>query len=192
MAFTFRPSAGLPDVVVIGPNHHDDDRGWFEETYKESAFKKAGIPGRFVQDNHTRSREKGTLRGLHFQKEPAAQGKLVRCLRGEFLDVAVDVRRGSPTYGRSALARLSAENRLMVYVPPGFAHGVQTLVSDTDVAYKVTAEYSPEHERAIRWDDPELAIPWPMARPILSAKDAAAPLLGQAEHNFVWKGGGNP
>lgn len=186
--FGFMRTTLVADVVVVRANEMDDHRGWFAETFKASAFATAGIPPSFPQENQSYSRRAGTLRGLHYQRDPAAQGKLVRCLVGSVFDVAVDIRKGSPTYGRWVAEELSAENRKMMWVPPGFAHGIQTLEDDTEILYKVTREYSPEHERAIRWDDPEIGVEWPNADPILSEKDVNAPFLADADNNFTWDG----
>lgn len=179
----------IPDVILVEPKLWNDERGWFSETYKRSEFEREGIVGEFRQDNHVRSTQRGVLRGLHYQLRAAAQGKLVRCVAGAILDVAVDVRRGSPTYARWVAAELSGENHRMLWIPEGFAHGYCTLTDLTDVHYKVTREYAASHERSIRWDDPELAIAWPTRAPILSKKDAAAPLLPDAESDFTWEAG---
>jgi dTDP-4-dehydrorhamnose 3,5-epimerase len=186
MPFTFQPLTNLPDVILIEPKAFGDDRGWFMETFKQSDFEAAGIRGPFRQDNHSRSNAKGVLRGLHYQTNPMAQGKLVRCPVGAIFDVAVDIRRGSPTYGKWVTAELSAENRRMLWVPPGFLHGFCTLTEISEVAYKTTAEYSAAHDRAVRWNDPALGISWPTTTPVLSPKDAQAPLLAQADNNFEW------
>ncbi len=186
-SFEFRPSVGLPEVIVIEPTASVDERGWFLESYKKSEFEKHGIPFEFVQDNHSRSMAKGILRGLHFQKKPAEQGKLVRCVFGELFDVAVDIRKGSPTYAKWVSATLSAENQHMMWIPPGFAHGYLTISSVSEVLYKVTSEYSPAHDRSVRWNDPTIGIKWPITNPILSRKDAEAPLLADADSNFVWR-----
>jgi dTDP-4-dehydrorhamnose 3,5-epimerase len=178
----------LPEAILIEPQTFSDERGWFVETYKKSEFEAQGITPYFVQDNHSRSKPKGILRGLHFQKDPVAQGKLVRCVLGEVFDVAVDIRRGSPTYAKWVSATLSAENHAMMWVPVGFAHGVLTTSDVAEVLYKVTAEYSPSHDRSIRWNDPAIGINWPLANPILSSKDAEAPLLKDVDNNFVWRG----
>jgi dTDP-4-dehydrorhamnose 3,5-epimerase len=172
----------IPDLVTASPAVFRDDRGFFIESYKKSEFTANGIPGEFVQDNHSRS-TLGTLRGLHYQLPPKAQGKLVRCLRGAIWDVAVDLRRSSPTFGQWRGMELSAENRLMLFIPPGFAHGFLALANETEIAYKCTDEYYPAHERCLRWDDPALAIQWPDtgAHPLLSPKDAAAPGLDGAD-----------
>jgi dTDP-4-dehydrorhamnose 3,5-epimerase len=176
----FHPTP-LPGVVLVEPTVFSDPRGFFMETYHAPKFAEAG-----VQDNHSRS-VKDTLRGLHYQIE-RPQGKLVRVVAGEVFDVAVDIRRGSPTFGRWHGVNLSADNRLQLYVPPGFAHGF-CVVSDTaDVIYKCTDVYAPKGERTIRWDDPELAVAWPVARPLLSEKDAAAPTLAEmADDLFVYR-----
>jgi dTDP-4-dehydrorhamnose 3,5-epimerase len=154
------------------------------ETYKESDFSANGIPDNFVQDNHSQSLVQGTLRGLHYQLIPAAQGKLVRCVVGAIYDVAVDIRKASPTYGNWVAAELSAENRRMVWIPPGFAHGFCTLTDTAEVVYKATARYSAAHDRIIRWNDPALTIDWPVAEPTMSPKDRDAPTLAKADNNF--------
>jgi dTDP-4-dehydrorhamnose 3,5-epimerase len=189
MPFKFKRFHELPEILIIEPEAVKDERGWFMESYKKSAFSSQGIPQDFVQDNHSCSTAKGVLRGLHFQKQPAAQGKLVRCVVGEVFDVVVDIRKGSPTNGRWVSAVLSAENRLMICVPVGFAHGFLTTTDVAEVEYKVTAEYSGAHDRAIRWNDPSIGIKWPISNPILSKKDAEAPFLKDADNNFVWKTG---
>ncbi|HXZ90198.1 MAG TPA: dTDP-4-dehydrorhamnose 3,5-epimerase [Candidatus Dormibacteraeota bacterium] len=188
MPFTFKRFERIPEVVLIEPRVFLDDRGWFRETYKKSDFTGQGIAFDFSQDNHSRSTAKGILRGLHFQKEPAAQGKVVRCVAGEIFDVAVDIRKGSPTYAKWVSASLSADNHAMVWVPPGFAHGVLTMSQVTEISYKVTSEYSPSNDRSVRWNDPEIGVKWPVTNPILSKKDAEAPLLKDVDNNFVWKG----
>jgi dTDP-4-dehydrorhamnose 3,5-epimerase len=180
MAFRFHPLA-IPEVVRVEPTVHRDERGWFLESYKRSDFEKAGIPHEFRQDNHSASLPAGVLRGLHYQLPPRAQGKLVRVLAGAVFDVAADVRPGSPTYGKWVAQNLSAADHGMLWVPPGFAHGFCTLAPGSEVAYKTTAEYSAQDDRGIRWDDPRLAIAWPVDRPLLSPKDRAAPLLSEAE-----------
>ncbi len=187
MPFAFAPLNDIPDVILIEPKAFGDDRGWFMETYKRSEFEANGIRAEFRQDNHSRSTAKGVIRGLHYQKDPAAQGKLVRCVAGKIFDVAVDIRMGSPTYGRWVSAELSAANRRLLWVPSGFAHGICTLTDECEVLYKATAEYSAAHDRAICWNDPALAIQWPVASPMLSSKDAEAPTLAQADNNFHWR-----
>lgn len=186
MAVEFAPVDDLPGLVVVVPQVREDERGWFAETYKRSVFQAAGIPDAFVQDNHAMSAQTGVLRGLHFQDVPHEQGKLVRCVRGEVFDVAVDIRRGSPTYGKWHSERLSDSNRRLLWIPPGFAHGYCTLADATEIEYKVTAEYAPEAERAVRWSDPAINIRWPVDEPILSPKDALAPPLSEVEHGFRW------
>jgi len=169
----------IPDVKVLLPARHGDARGWLSETWRRDCFAAAGIDVDFVQDNTAFSATAGTIRGLHFQTPPCAQGKLVRAVRGSIFDVAVDLRRGSPTYGRHAAATLSAERGETMWVPPGFAHGFCTLEPDCLVIYKMTALYSPTHEKGLRWDDPALGIVWPVANDaaILKAADRAHPLL---------------
>lgn len=191
MPFTFTPYE-LPGLLLVEPKAFHDARGWFLEAYKRSEFVKGGIPDVFVQDNYAHSVGLGTLRGLHYQKDPAAQGKLIRVVRGEILDVVVDIRKGSPTYGRHAAVRLSAENMRMLWVPVGFAHGYCALSEVSEVVYKVTHEYSPQHDRGIRWNDPALGIDWPTKEPIVSPKDANAPLLADADNSFVWTGAPGP
>ena len=188
MPFSFKRFDELPDIVIVQPQSVEDERGWFMETYKKSDFSEQGISQDFQQDNHSHSTVRGVLRGLHFQKEPAAQGKLVRCVIGEVFDVAVDIRKGSPTYGKWVSVILSAEKRQMMWIPIGFAHGFLTTTDVAEVEYKVTAEYSGEHDRAIRWNDPSIGIEWPVGNPILSGKDAEAQFLEDADNNFVWKG----
>ena len=156
MPFNFTRLA-IPDVILIEPRTFPDERGFFMESYKYSEFSAFGIKERFVQDNHSRS-VKGVLRGLHYQKHPKAQGKLVRVVVGEIFDVAVDIRHGSPTYGQWVGEKLSAENKRMLYIPPGFAHGFCVLSEGAEVLYKTTEEYSPEHDAGIIWNDPKLSI----------------------------------
>lgn len=169
--FVFTANELLPDVVLVRMTRHGDSRGWFAETYRRSVFAERGIAVDLRQHNHSRSAERGTLRGLHYQTAPLAQGKLIRVVSGEVFDVAVDIRRGSPTFGRWASTVLSAAEPTMLWVPEGFAHGFQTLAPNTEVLYETTAEYSAAHERGVRWDDQALAIPWPIAEPILSRRD---------------------
>jgi len=176
MPFTFR-ALTLPGVVLVEPTIFEDDRGFFMETFKRSAFAEAGIPLDFVQENHSRSAS-GTLRGLHAQREPQAQGKLIRVLEGEIFDVAVDIRRGSPMFGHWVSVALSRANRHQLYIPAGYAHGFMVVSGVAEVVYKTTKEYAPELEYGVRWDDPELAIPWPLAgAPLLSARDQRWPAL---------------
>lgn len=172
----------LPEVLLIEPRVFEDARGWFYESFNARAFAAAtGLDVTFVQDNHSRS-ARGVLRGLHYQLPPAAQGKLVRAVAGSILDVAVDVRRSSPTFGKWVAETLSAVNKRQLYVPAGFAHGFVALEDGTEVLYKTTDFYTPDAERSIRWDDPDLAIEWPSElAPLLADKDAAAPLLRDAD-----------
>jgi dTDP-4-dehydrorhamnose 3,5-epimerase len=175
----FTPSPILPEIIIIEPEIFLDDRGFFTEMYHQTKFEDAGIKGDFVQDNRSRSRQ-GTIRGLHYQVRKA-QGKLVWVLFGEVFDVAVDIRRSSRTFGKWQGTLLSSENKKGIYIPPHFAHGFCVLSKEADVFYKCTALYSPEDERTIRWDDPDLAIEWPIDNPFLSEKDSAAPLLKDGE-----------
>ena len=176
----------IPAIVLIKPKRFGDSRGFFMETYKRSDFVAQGIEETFVQSNFSRSTS-GVLRGLHYQKAPQAQGKLVGVLRGEVLDVAVDIRRGSPTYGHWVSQRLSEENGYMLYVPPGFAHGFCVLSTEADFNYMVTAEYAPELDRGIIWNDPIIGVEWPIEAPLLTDKDAQWPLLEDADVNFVYQ-----
>ncbi len=182
MPFTFTP-LHIPDVILIEPRVFPDARGFFLETYKYSDFAAHGIPETFVQDNHSRS-IRGVLRGLHYQNPPGAQGKLVRAVRGAIFDVAVDIRPDSATFGQWVGEMLSDENHHMLYIPPGFAHGFLTLSDVADVSYKTTAEYAPELDSGIIWNDPTIAIQWPVQTPILSPKDAALPRLLEADNRF--------
>lgn len=177
-------------VQLIVPRRFADSRGWFSETYNARRLAEQGISDSFVQDNQSLSHPVGTVRGLHFQTPPDAQAKLVRCLVGAIWDVAVDVRRGSPTYGRWAAATLSAEGGEQLYVPAGFAHGFATLVPDTHVAYKVDAYYAPASDGGLRWDDPDLALPWPLPEggAQLSDKDASLPAFSDFESPFPYDG----
>ncbi len=179
-------STALPDVKLIRPVRHADARGFFMETYSLPVLGEHGIVQPFVQDNHSMSRQPGTVRGLHFQAPPFAQGKLVRVVKGSIFDVAVDIRLGSPTFGRHIAATLTAEGGEQLWVPEGFAHGFCTLEPDTEVIYKVTAVYSRNHDHAIRWDDAELGIAWPVAADAaqLSDKDRAAPSFAQLQTPF--------
>ncbi len=166
----------IPDLYIVKPNVFEDDRGYFFESYNKEAFLRMGIDQNFVQDNESKS-AKGVLRGLHFQRPPFTQGKLVRVMRGAVLDVAVDLRRSSPTYGQWASVELTQDNKWMYWVPPGFAHGFVTLEENTVFFYKCTNVYNKASEGSIRWNDPELHIDWKMDHPILSAKDKVAPLF---------------
>jgi len=174
-------------VFVLEPTVYKDERGFFMESYNEQTFRKLGFDIQFVQDNHSLSVKAGTIRGLHYQLHPKAQTKLVRVTRGAIFDVIVDIRQGSPTFGKWQGFILSADNKRQLLVPKGFAHGFCTLVENTEVQYKVDEYYSPEHDRGILWNDPALGIDWPVTDPILSEKDANHPLLADAEMNFVWE-----
>jgi dTDP-4-dehydrorhamnose 3,5-epimerase len=176
----------VPGPVLVTPRRFGDHRGFFLETYSARDFAALGISDVFVQDNHSLSARPGTIRGMHFQLPPQAQAKLVRVLRGAILDIAVDIRRSSPFYGRHVAVELTAENAQQLYVPVGFAHGFCTLTPDTEVAYKVTALYAPECDRGIAWDDPELALPWPFEAGAvqLSDKDRRAPRLRDLTQGF--------
>ncbi|MCX7914413.1 MAG: dTDP-4-dehydrorhamnose 3,5-epimerase, partial [Thermodesulfovibrionales bacterium] len=171
-------------LILIKPKVFEDERGFFLEFFKYSDFSKAGINYSFVQDNHSKSK-KGVLRGLHYQLKPKAQGKLIRCIRGKIWDVAVDIRKGSPTYLKWVAVELSEENKLMLWIPPGFAHGFVAL-EDSEIIYKCTAEYDPALDKGIIWNDPEIGIKWPIKNPILSKKDALLPTIKKAENNFEY------
>ena len=174
-------------ALLITPSRFGDHRGFFAETYSRQKYMKLGIDVEFVQDNHSLSRDVETLRGLHFQMPPHAQGKLVRCGRGAIFDVAVDIRRSSPTYGQWVGYELSAKNGCQLYIPIGFAHGFMALVPDSEIVYKCSDYYAPEAEGALRWDDPDICIEWPMkGTPILSEKDAIAPLLKDFKSPFIF------
>ncbi len=179
MPFTVKETS-LPGVLLVTPKKFGDERGYFMETYKASDFLNAGLPGIFTQDNHSRS-VKGVLRGLHYQLPPFAQAKLVRCLRGKIFDVAVDIRKSSPTFGQWYGHVLTEDDPTMLFIPEGFAHGFYTLSETADVFYKVTAEYSPEHDRGILWNDPQIGIAWPEGERIISEKDRNNLLLQSAE-----------
>ena len=171
----------IPDVMLLSPGKHGDRRGFFSETYNRKALAVIGIDIDFVQDNHSYSADKGTVRGLHFQTPPFAQDKLVRVARGSVFDIAVDLRQGSPTYGRHVGAVLSAEAWNQVLVPIGFAHGFMTLEPDTEVIYKVSNYYAPDHDKGLLWNDPALGINWPIAddEAVLSQKDRKQPRLAE-------------
>ncbi len=179
----------IPDVILIKPKIFQDERGFFLETYKKSDFEKAGIKAEFVQDNHSKS-VKGVLRGLHFQKKPFAQGKLVRCIKGKIFDVAVDIRKGSPTFGKWVGYEISEENKYILWIPEGFAHGFLTLSDEAEVIYKVSGgEYSPQHDAGIIWNDPDINIKWPLEQIdeiILSEKDKKLPFLKEIDTSFEY------
>lgn len=180
-----QPTA-IPDVKIVTPRRFGDHRGFFSETYSRKRFGEAGIPDEFVQDNHSLSSAVGTVRGLHFQAHPFAQAKLVRVLRGRILDVAVDLRRSSATYGRHVAVELSAESGSQLLIPVGFAHGFCTLEPDTEILYKVTGYYSADHDHGIAFDDPALGIAWPVPRgeAVLSDKDLRLPRLADLPSYF--------
>ncbi len=185
MPFQFTRLA-IPDVILVEAKAFSDQRGFFMESYKESTFIPNGITSKFVQDNHSHS-IKGVLRGLHYQKNPKAQAKLVMAIKGEIFDVAVDVRKGSPTYGKWVGEILSEKNHRLLYVPRGFAHGFEVLSDEADVIYKVDDEYSPEHERGILWNDPEVGVKWPDGNPVMIKKDLDLPFLKEADNNFEYQ-----
>lgn len=174
----------IEDLVIIDPDCYGDHRGWFMETYNEAKMKENGIDVVFVQDNHSKSLVKGTLRGLHFQNSPMAQTKLVRCTKGVILDVAVDLRKNSPTYKKWFSIELTEENKKQLFIPQGFAHGFLTLSDDVEVQYKVDNLYSKEHDRGIRYNDSEIGIDWGDINPVLSDKDMTSPMLKDCDVNF--------
>lgn len=177
---------GLPEVVVVVPKVFGDHRGWFAEIFSARIWQDMGLASDFIQDNHSFSAQKGTLRGLHFQNNPNAQTKLVRCTRGAILDVAVDIRKGSPMYGQWVAVELSADNFKQLFIPKGFAHGFLTLTDNIEVQYKVDAYYAPECDRGIRYDDPAIGVDWGEIVPILSEKDQKSPLLNDSDCNFIY------
>ena len=176
----------LPGVYIIEPKVFGDHRGYFMETYSEKSFRDIGIENVFVQDNQSFTASKGTLRGIHFQNAPMAQAKLVRVTRGAVLDVAVDLRKGSPTYKKWVGVELTAENKRMLFIPRGFGHGFLTLTDDVEFCYKVDNLYSAADDRGIRFDDPEIGVEWGVEDPVLSAKDMNSPLLSGSDCNFVY------
>lgn len=179
----------LKDIYIVEPEVYGDSRGWFTESWSKRSLKKSGLDYNFVQDNHSFSANKGTLRGLHFQSNPKAQAKLVRCTRGAILDVAVDIRDGSPTYGQWILVELSEENKKQILIPRGFAHGFVTLTDDVEVQYKSDEYYSQEHDGGFAWNDPSIGVDWRIQNPILSEKDQKAPLLKDSMANFIYQEG---
>jgi len=176
----------LKGVLIIEPQVFGDNRGWFTETYSKVKFAQLGIDVEFVQDNHSFSSQKGTLRGLHFQNSPKAQAKLLRCSKGRVFDVAVDIRKGSPNYTKWVAVELSEENHRQLFIPRGFAHGFLTLTENVEFQYKVDEYYAPEFDRSIRFDDPAIGVKWGFDAPILSAKDLNAPLLKDSDCNFIY------
>ena len=176
----------IPAVKIVTPRKFGDERGFFSEIYNRSTWESAGLHFEFVQDNHALSAAAGTLRGLHFQLPPYAQDKLLRVSRGRILDVAVDIRRSSPTFGKYVALELSADNWRQLLVPVGFAHGYLTLEPNTEVLYKTTAVYSPSHDRGVAWDDPDIGVEWllPVGGPLLSDKDRSLPRLREARELF--------
>lgn len=186
MPFEFKPLE-ISGLVLVRPLVLGDERGFFFELYKHTDFARAGITEHLVQDNYSKS-TRGVLRGLHYQKSPKTQGKLIICMKGGIFDVAVDIRKGSPQYGKWIGVELSEENRHMLYVPPGFAHGFQVVSETAEVLYKCTEEYSPPDERGIIWNDSDINVTWPLANPILSAKDKMNPSLRDADNDFIFSG----
>ncbi len=184
MPFTFI-KARIDDVVVIQPRILHDGRGFFAEVFKASEFEANGIKETFVQVNHSKS-QKNVLRGLHYQLAPKAQAKLISVLKGEILDVAVDIRKGSPSFGQWVSEKLSEDNKRMLYVPVGFAHGFCALTEDVEIMYYCSQEYDPALDRSILWNDPQINISWPVTEPIISPKDAGGKLLKEAENNFIY------
>jgi len=174
----------IDGLYVLSPKVYGDNRGWFTETYSKRKLQEEGLAADFVQDNHSFSAQKGTLRGLHFQINPMSQIKLIRCSRGAVRDIVVDLRKNSPTYKKWFSIELTAENQKQLWIPKGFAHGFLALQENCEIQYKVDAYYSPEHDRSVRYDDPEIGIDWEVAEPILSKKDLDAPLLSESDANF--------
>lgn len=177
-------NTAIPDVKVVEPDAFGDNRGWFMESYSYKKYKDLGIDVTFVQDNRSRTEKKGTLRGLHFQTNPMAQSKLLCCTKGAIMDVAVDLRKNSPTYLKWISVELNEDNKKQIFIPKGFAHGFVTLTDNVEVMYKVDEYYSPENDRSIRFDDPQINVEWGVSEPILSAKDMNAPFLKDSDVNF--------
>ena len=182
MPFTFK-RLEIQDVILIEPKVFADNRGFFLECYKKSDFVKFGITDNFIQDNHSKS-QKGVLRGLHYQNAPRAQSKLIRCIKGEIFDVAVDIRKNSPTYKQWVGVKLNEENKAMLYIPAGFAHGFAVLSDIAEITYKASDEFSPEHDSSILWNDPEINVQWGITEPLISEKDTKSPLLKDAVNDF--------
>ena len=179
-------ATNLDGVFIIEPRVFGDYRGYFMETYSSKVFHDLGIDNVFVQDNQSYTKEKGTLRGIHFQNNPMAQSKLVRVVNGAVMDVAVDLRKGSPTYKQWVAVELSADNKRMLFIPRGFGHGFVTLTNDVEFVYKVDNLYSKECDRGIRYDDPAIGVEWGVSNPILSEKDMHSPCIGESDCNFVF------
>ncbi|MDP5275507.1 dTDP-4-dehydrorhamnose 3,5-epimerase [Chengkuizengella axinellae] len=175
---------GLPGVFIVETPSFEDHRGFFMEVYQKHKFHNAGLSANFIQDNHSFSKDAGVIRGLHYQLNPKAQTKLVRAATGVIIDIAVDIRKGSPTFSKWISVILSEYNKRQLYIPKGFAHGFCTLTTNTNVIYKVDEQYSPELDRGIAWDDPDIGIEWPITHPILSSKDKKHPLLKEVENDF--------
>ena len=184
MPFTFK-RLSISDVILVEPRSFSDDRGFFFESFKESDFLSNGIDKKFVQDNFSHSIY-GVIRGLHFQKTPKAQAKLVTVLKGKIFDVAVDIRKNSPTYGKWVSEILSSDIHNLLYIPEGFAHGFCVMSKEADILYKVSNEYSPEHEGGVIWNDSEINITWPVDNPLLQEKDSKLPLLKNIDNNFIY------
>lgn len=182
-----RTPSPLPELIIIEPKVFKDARGWFLESYSVRNMRACGIDAEFVQDNHSYSTKKGVIRGLHFQAPPFAQSKLVRCTRGRVLDVAIDIRHGSPNFANWFGVVLSAENMKQLFIPKGFAHGFLTLEDDCEVQYKVDSFYDQEHDRNIRYDDPDIGVEWGVEEPLLSEKDLRAPYLRERGKDFLWE-----
>ncbi len=178
----------IDDVMVLEPKYFEDYRGYYSEVYSARTLRDLGIHDVFVQDNHSFTLKKGTIRGIHFQNDPTSQIKLVRCTRGRVLDFAVDLRKNSPTYKKWVSVELSETNHKQIWIPHGFGHAFITLEDNCEVLYKVTEFYSPADDRAIAWNDPEINLPWPIKDPIVSIKDINAPTLEKSDVNFIYKG----
>ena len=178
----------LPGLLIVTPKVWRDSRGFFLESYNRKLFLENGMDHAFIQDNHARSGPAGVLRGLHFQAPPAAQAKLVWCTRGAVFDVAVDIRKGSPTFGEWVGVKLSADNFKRLMIPKGFAHGYATLTEDAEFQYKVDAYYAPDHDAGIIWNDPDIGVEWPASDPVLSEKDKTLPRLAEFDSPFTFEG----
>ncbi len=176
----------LDGVIIVEPLIHGDSRGWFYESYSKRKYEELGIKADFVQDNRSYSSQKGIIRGLHCQLEPYAQAKLITCTNGAILDVAVDIRKGSPTYMKWVSVELTAENKRQLFIPRGFLHGFLTLTDDVEVLYKADNYYEPSADRSIRFDDPAFGVAWGIEKPQLSAKDSGAPLFAESDANFTY------